>query len=338
VKETAVVVLNFNGRKLLEVYLPSVVKHSSADADVVVIDNNSSDESVLFLSENYPQVQIIQLDTNSGYAGGYNQGLKFLNYKYYILLNSDVEVTSKWISPIIRIFKENPNVGCVQPKILDYKKKHLFEYAGSAGGYLDKDGFPFCRGRLLMHIESDTGQYDERAEVFWASGAALFISHEAFHRVNGFDEDFFAHMEEIDLCWRLQNVGYTHYCEPSSTVYHLGGGTLNQQSSHKTYLNFRNNLFIITKNYSGSLFIKIFYRMALDGVAAWRFLFRGEVSNFIAVAKAHLFYYLALPSLLRKRKSLAKKPFSELKGMTSKSLIQSFFLKKKHTFSELMEE
>lgn len=334
-KNLAVVILNYNGRTLLERFLPSVTAHSE-QADIVVVDNNSSDESISFIKENYPSIQVVALDKNLGYAGGYNLGLSFLDYNYYVLLNSDVEVTPNWLAPQLKWAEEHPDLGCIQPKILDLNNRSKFEYAGAAGGYIDKDMFPLCRGRLLNVCENDTGQYDTPEEVFWASGAALFISQERFNEVEGFDEDFFAHMEEIDLCWRLQNLGYINYCLPESSVFHLGGGTLSAHSSQKTYLNFRNNLYIITKNYQGLIFFKIFYRMALDGIAAWRFLFRGEVPNFIAVAKAHFSFYLNLPKMLKKRKKHLPKHKIKLKGKINKSLIFNFFIKKNTTFRELI--
>jgi len=336
-KETAVVILNYNGRNLLETYLPSVVKHSQ-QAEVVIIDNASTDESIKFLTEFYPTLQIVSLDKNLGYAGGYNQGLKFLNNKNFLLLNSDVEVTENWLNPILDFYHSHEKVGCIQPKILDWNDKSKFEYAGAAGGFMDKDLFAFCRGRMLGELEVDSGQYDQPLAVFWASGASLFISSEVFNDIGGFDEDFFAHMEEIDLCWRLQNKGYTNYCVPQSKVYHLGGGTLSQQNSHKTYLNFRNNLFIITKNYGDILLFKVFYRMLLDGIAAWRFLFRGEVNNFMAVCQAHLMYYWHLPSLLRKRKKCLPKEKNDIKGFVNKSLIYSFFILKIRKYSDFMKQ
>tara|TARA_B100000768_G_C11284489_1_gene381261 strand:+ start:9938 stop:10948 length:1011 start_codon:yes stop_codon:yes gene_type:complete len=335
-KETAVVILNFNGRKLLETYLSSVVKYSH-QAEVIIIDNASTDESIPYLNEFHPTLQIVSLDKNLGYAGGYNYGLKFINNKNLLLLNSDVEVTENWLGPILEFHESHENVGCIQPKILDWNDKSKFEYAGAAGGFMDKDLFAFCRGRMLSELEIDSGQYDEPLEVFWASGASLFISSAVFKDIGGFDEDFFAHMEEIDLCWRLQNKGYTNYCVPESRVYHLGGGTLSQNNSHKTYLNFRNNLFIITKNFRGILIFKIFYRMLLDGIAAWRFLFRGEVANFIAVAKAHFMYYWHLPVLLKKRKKCLPKEKVEIKGFVNKSLIYSFFILKIKKYSEFMK-
>lgn len=327
--------MNFNGRKLLEKFLPSVTAYSD-QADIVVIDNNSSDDSILFIETNYKSIQIVQLDTNLGYAGGYNQGLSFLNYKFYVLLNSDVEVTPNWLNPLIDWQTKHPNFGCIQPKILDLNQRNQFEYAGAAGGFMDKDMFPLCRGRILNMCEKDKGQYDLPMEVFWASGAALFISKKKFDLVNGFDEDFFAHMEEIDLCWRLQNLGYSNYCVPQSKVYHLGGGTLSAHSSQKTYLNFRNNLYIIVKNYQGFLLFKVFYRMILDGIAAWRFFFRGEFSNFIAVGKAHYSFYMNLPKMLHKRKKHLPTNTIELSGKINKSLIFNFFIKKINTFQELI--
>jgi GT2 family glycosyltransferase len=307
--QIAVVILNWNGQKFLEQFLPKVIQYSSI-AKVCVADNQSSDDSVAFVKKHFPEVIIIQNTSNNGFAGGYNVALKQINAEYYVLLNSDVEVTEHWLEPTIALMDSNKNIAACQPKILDYNHKHLFEYAGAAGGFIDKYGYPFCRGRVFNDLEEDKNQYNDAVEVFWATGACMFVRAEAFWKVGGFDIDYFAHMEEIDLCWRLKNIGYQIYTEPKSLVYHVGGGTLHKLSPTKTYLNFRNNLTTLTKNSSPRfLFFKILYRMVLDGIAAYKFLFEGKGAHFIAVAKAHVSFYAQLSSTLKKRKaneSLAK--------------------------------
>lgn len=249
-KKTAVVILNWNGRKFLKKFLPDVIKFSKKDAEVIVADNASTDDSVAVLKADFPEIRIIENKSNGGFAKGYNQALKLIDAEYYILLNSDIEVTENWINPVIELMESDKNIAACQPKIRSYHEKEKFEYAGAAGGFIDKFGYPFCRGRIFQSLEEDKGQYDDTVEIFWATGAALFIRAELYHKLGGMDDDFFAHMEEIDLCWRLKNEGYKiMYC-PKSTVYHVGGGTLPTSSSWKTYLNFRNNFFLIYKNHS----------------------------------------------------------------------------------------
>ncbi len=299
--KVAVVILNWNGKSFLEKFLPTVIQYSSG-AQIIVADNQSSDDSVAFLKTQFPQVSVILNPSNDGFATGYNLALKQVKAEYYVLLNSDVEVTENWLQPIIKLMDENLKVAACQPKILDYNHPTKFEYAGAAGGFIDKYGYPFCRGRIFNVLEEDKAQYDTAKEVFWATGACMFVRAEAFWKVGGFDDDYFAHMEEIDVCWRMKNIGYQIYVEPSSKVYHVGGGTLNKLSPRKTFLNFRNNLTTLTKNASPRfLFFKIIYRMILDGVAAFKFLLEGNGSHFIAVIKAHFSFYKHLPSTLKKR-------------------------------------
>lgn len=335
----AVVVLNFNGKSFLEKFLPDILLHS-APHTVVVADNGSSDGSVEFLRQNFAAVTIVQNTGNFGYAKGYNMALKEIQADYYVLLNSDVEVTQNWIAPILGLMKTNPTIAACQPKILDYRQRQMFEYAGAAGGYIDRFGYPFCRGRVFNTLEEDKGQFDTTAEVFWATGACLFVKSSAFWQVGGLDDDYFAHMEEIDLCWRLKNFGYSIYIEPASVVYHLGGGTLNKLSSRKTFLNFRNNLATLTKNHPGkNLAGKLFIRMVLDGVAAFKFLFDGQPKHFFAVIRAHFAYYAWLPAILSKRRKLMRQPgFRFSFSMVYKgNIVSEYFLKHKRTFDKLRE-
>jgi len=335
--KVAVVILNWNGKKFLEKFLPSVILYSTSNAQIIVADNASTDDSVSFLTTNYPQVKIIKNTVNGGFAKGYNDALKQIKAEYYVLLNSDVEVTRNWIEPIIKLMDDDTSIAACQPKIKNYNKKSYFEYAGAAGGFVDKYGYPFCRGRILENIEEDKGQYNDTREIFWATGACLFIRAANFHQVEGFDEDFFAHMEEIDLCWRLKNLGYkVMYC-PDSTVYHVGGGTLNKTSSYKTFLNFRNNLMLLLKNHPPNyLYIKIFIRFLLDGIAGLKFLLSGQFNHFIAVIKAHFSFYASFGKTLKKRKQLSQ----GIKQYTTKavylhSIISDYYVRGKKTFTEI---
>ena len=269
---------------------------------------------------------------------GYNKALKKIDSDYYILLNSDVEVTANWIEPVIELMENDKKIAACQPKLLDFKNRNLFEYAGASGGFIDNYGYPFCRGRLFNSLEKDTNQYNNATEVFWATGACLFVKAKAFWEVGGLDDDYFAHMEEIDLCWRLKNVGYTIYVEPKSIVYHVGGGTLNKLSSQKTYLNFRNNLITLTKNHSSSfLFFKLLYRFILDGIAGIKFLIDAQPKHFFAVIRAHFAYYYRLPKTLSKRKNLKQLPnFKFNRKLTYKgNIVFDYFLNKKKKFSDL---
>jgi GT2 family glycosyltransferase len=337
IEKAAVVILNYNGRNYLEKFLPNIIRNS-APYPVYVADNGSTDDSISFLEENFESVIILSNGVNYGYAKGYNLALSKIEAEYYILLNSDVEVTVNWILPILELMDRQAKIAACQPRILDYKKRSKFEYAGAAGGFIDAYGYPFCRGRIFNVIEYDKGQYNEACETFWASGAALFLRSNAFKKVGGFDDSYFAHMEEIDLCWRLKNFGYQIYIQPSSTIYHIGGGTLHKASRHKTFLNFRNNLTTLTKNHpSKYLFLKIVFRMLLDGVAAYKFLFSGQVKHFLAVMHAHFDYYYRLPSTLKERKRLIRaQGFAfNLLGMYKGNIVFEHFLKKKKRFVEL---
>ncbi|MBA3680065.1 MAG: glycosyltransferase family 2 protein [Bacteroidetes bacterium] len=340
VPEVAVVILNFNGKFFLERFLPGVLQHS-AGHKVYVADNASTDDSVAFLRTNFPQVNIVVNNENSGYAKGYNTALKQITADYYILLNSDVEVTANWIEPVIALMQKDEKIGACQPKLLDFNDKDLFEYAGASGGFIDTYGYPFCRGRIFNSLEKDNGQYNNSTEVFWATGACLFVNTKAFWQVGGLDDDYFAHMEEIDLCWRLKNVGYSIYVQPASTIYHVGGGTLNKLSSRKTFLNFRNNLITLTKNHSSAyLFIKIFYRLILDSIAAFKFLAAAQPSHFWAVIRAHFAYYFLLPQTLSKRKKLKQQvDFKFNRSFTYKgNIVFDHFLKGKKKFTDLEKD
>jgi GT2 family glycosyltransferase len=336
--KVAVVILNYNGKNYLERFLPSVVSNSSG-ARLYIADNNSTDDSIPFLEQHYPQIDIIRISSNNGYSKGYNIALRSIQAEYYILLNSDVEVTPGWIEPVIAIMESDEQIAACQPKIKSYHNKKAFEYAGAAGGFIDRLGYPFCRGRIFNSIEEDHGQYDDNCEIFWASGACLFIKVPLFHKIGGFDEDFFAHMEEIDLCWKLKNQGYKIYYAGQSTVYHVGGGTLSKTSPHKTYLNFRNNLSLLYQNLpSNKLFAVIFSRLLLDGVAGIRFLFSGSMAHFFAILRAHFSIYANFKKLKTKRKyniSKKKKGMEDLKGIYAGSIVFDHFILRIKKFSEI---
>jgi hypothetical protein len=332
--KTAVVILNWNGKHWLEKFLPNVISNS-LDATVIVADNNSTDDSVSYLKENFPNIQIIQNNGNYGYAKGYNLSLKQIDAQYFILLNSDIEVTENWISPIISLMDSNNTISACQPKILDYNNKTKFEYAGASGGYIDKFGYPFCRGRIFDDLEEDKGQYNKVTEVFWATGACLFVRASHFWEVGGLDNDFFAHQEEIDLCWRFKNKGYKIMADPKSVVYHVGGGTLNVGSPFKTHLNFRNNLYMLFKNLPlSSLFTVIPTRLVLDGIAAITFLNKEKgMSHLFAIAKAHFAFYFEIPKLITKRRKISQK--SSLTGKMNYSILMKNKLKGIKNFSDL---
>lgn len=329
----AIVILNWNGRDLLEKFLPSVVSYSQDDAEIYVADNNSSDDSIDFLNKNYPGVKIVQNKVNGGFAKGYNDALKEIDADIYALVNSDIEVTENWLKPIIKAFEENSNTAVIQPKLLDYKNKSKFEYAGAAGGYVDFMGYPFCRGRVFMNLEYDKGQYNGTTDIFWACGACFFIKSEIYHEQKGFDEQYFAHQEEIDLCWRVQNEGYQIKCVGASTVYHVGGATLRETNPHKTYLNFRNSLFTISKNVPKRfVFIVIFLRLLLDGVAGLKFIFELRPVHTWAIIKAHLSFYRHLPKMLSKRRALS---FKQTNYFYCFSIVWEHFILRKEKFTEL---
>ncbi len=277
----AVVILNWNGKQLLEKFLPSIEKYSKLNnVEIVVADNDSKDDSVNFIKQKYPRVKIVQNLENGGYAKGYNDALQHINADIYALVNSDIEVTEGWLNPIIKTFENEPNTAIIQPKILDYTDKDLFEYAGAAGGFIDKFGYPYCRGRIFSELEKDTQQFNDIIDIFWASGACFFIRSSIFHQVNGFDEDYFAHQEEIDLCWKVQNLEKTIKYVGTSTVFHVGGATLKEANPRKTFLNFRNSMFTLVKNLpKNQLFPILFTRLVLDAIAGIKFL--AELRPFI---------------------------------------------------------
>ncbi len=326
----AIVILNWNGKALLQQFLPSVVAHSK-EATIYLADNASSDDSVLFVAKNYPDVTVIKNTQNGGYAKGYNDALQHIDADLYCLLNSDVEVTKHWLQPIIEAFKNDSKTAIIQPKILDYKQKKCFEYAGAAGGYIDKYAYPYCRGRIFNTIEKDTGQYNDTQDITWASGACFFIKKSVFNELGGFDNSFFAHMEEIDLCWRAKNTGYNVKYVGSSSVFHIGGATLSAVNPKKTYLNFRNSLFTLTKNAGGTICLLIFTRLILDGIAGLNFLFIGQPSNTLAILKAHFSYYLNLKQLLNQRKQLKQSTTYYNKT----SIVWLYFFKHKKVFKNL---
>lgn len=302
-KSIAVVILNWNGKKLLEQFLPSVIKYSE-EAQIYVADNASTDDSVVYLQENFPKVKLIINSNNYGFAKGYNEALKSVEEDIYALVNSDIEVTENWLSPVLELFEQDGETAVIQPKILDYKKKTHFEYAGAAGGFIDKYGYPFCRGRILNTIEEDKGQYDDISEIFWASGACFFIRKSVYRELGGFDDDFFAHQEEIDLCWRAFNKNYkARFCY-ASKVFHVGGATLSTTNPRKTYLNFRNSLLMVLKNVpSAKLPLVFFTRLCLDGLAGINYIFHGKFGHTLAIIKAHFKVYTLLFNFLNKRGS-----------------------------------
>ncbi|MGB0891299.1 MAG: glycosyltransferase family 2 protein [Flavobacteriaceae bacterium] len=305
--KTAIVILNWNGKKLLEQFLPSVVNFSK-EAEVFVADNASTDDSVDFIKTKYPSVKIVQNKVNGGYAKGYNDALQQIDADIYCLLNSDIEVTENWLTPILDVFKTEENTAIIQPKLLDFKDKTKFEYAGAAGGFVDNYGYPYCRGRLFNDLETDNEQFNDITDIFWASGACLFIRSNVYQQLNGLDEDYFAHQEEIDLCWRAQNQGFNIKYVGTSTVYHVGGATLQETNPHKTYLNFRNSLFNLVKNTSSNLtFRVIFTRLVLDGIAGIKFLLELKPKHTFAIIKAHFSFYGNLSKNLKKRKNLKQK-------------------------------
>lgn len=336
----AVCILNYNTRQWLEMFLPSVMATQYGNLEIVLIDNASKDDSVDFVRTHYPTVKIISLQTNTGYAGGYNNGLREVDADIFVLLNSDVEVTPDWINPVLACLQADETTVAAQPKIRSYRERSSFEYAGAAGGFIDALGYPFCKGRILHICEEDKGQYDEDCtEIFWASGAALFIKAKAFRELEGFDEDFFAHMEEIDLCWRLKNAGYKIRSCTGSVVYHVGGGTLSQGSSRKVFFNFRNGLLMIIKNMPGwELAWKLPTRILLDYLAAIVFITVGNFKGAWAIVKAHWAVFTRLPYWLKKRAATHKKvKVRDYTGILKGSIVWRFFIGGKRAYSDLVK-
>lgn len=339
--KTAVVILNWNGLGYLQKFLETVINFSSGtDSDVYVADNASTDGSVEWIEANHKNVKIIRLAENHGFAGGYNLALGQIQTEYYVLLNSDIEVTDGWLEPLVNYLDNNPDVASCQPKILSYSNKNQFEYAGAAGGFIDKYGYPFCRGRIFDKTETDTGQYDTTIDTFWSSGACMIVRADAWKKCGGFDDTFFAHMEEIDLCWRFHKAGYRVGYNNKSVVFHVGGGSLPYNSPFKTYLNFRNSLFLLYKNLPDKNFrIVLFIRKLLDGVAALMFLFKGQFGSFRSVWKAHIAYYNSSAQLKVKREIVKKLETSSANNVIlNKSIVFEFYIKGNKTFDKIKTE
>lgn len=333
--QIAVVILNYNGQKHLADFLPSVIQYSS-DATIYVADNASTDCSLELLKTAFPSVKIIELKENHGFAQGYNEALEFVEAEYYVLLNSDVEVTPNWIEPVIELMNNDKTIAACQPKIKAFHQKSHFEYAGAAGGFIDHLGYPFCRGRIFQEIEQDLKQYDDNHEVFWATGACMFVRAEVFHQVGGFDGDFFAHMEEIDLCWRIHHAGYKVYACGSSEVYHVGGGTLHKSNPYKTFLNFRNGLAMLYKNHPDKGFsLAIFTRLILDGVAGIKFLLFDSWEDCWAVARAHFDFYAHFLSWYKKRKQIQRKDF--ISTVYRRNVVWQHFVDDVQTYNKLQK-
>ncbi|HJS00875.1 MAG TPA: glycosyltransferase family 2 protein [Flavobacterium sp.] len=320
-KKIAVVILNWNGVQLLEQFLPSIIQYS-AEADIYVADNASTDNSISFVEQHFPTVKIVKNNGNYGFAKGYNEALQHIDAELYALVNSDIEVTENWLQAILETFENEPQTAIIQPKLLDYKNKAYFEYAGAAGGFLDKYGYPYCRGRIFETIEKDNGQYNDSCEITWASGACFFIRSKVYHELNGFDRDFFAHQEEIDLCWRTKNKGYNIKYNPNSVVYHVGGATLQQGNPKKTFLNFRNSLLMLVKNLPKENFYSIlFTRLVLDGVAGIHFVLQGKFSHCVAILKAHFSFYRLFSVNYKKRGN-----FQSNQYYSQKSIVINYYL------------
>lgn len=309
------------------------MEHSFKDAAIIVADNGSTDGSVAFLEKEYPRIRVIRMDANLGFAGGYNAALRQIEADYYVLLNNDILVTPNWIPPLVTLMEQDKSIAACQPKILSLIEKHKFEYAGAAGGFIDSLGYPFCRGRIFQHIEDDTGQYDDACDVFWATGACLFVRGDLFHELGGFDDDFFAHMEEIDLCWRMKHLSYkVMYC-PHSHVYHLGGGSLPKRSSFKTFLNIRNNIIMLYKNLPSRRRRRVlFVRFFMDILASIKFLIDGGVKDFLAVFRAYAAFYSKLKHHRKKRVAIPPEPVT---GIYRGSIVFDHYLRRKKKFMQL---
>lgn len=337
-KKVAVVILNWNGKALLEQFLPSVIAHTPSDkADIVVADNGSTDDSVEMLRVRFPQVRLLLLDKNYGFAEGYNRALRDIDTPYSVLLNSDVEVSPGWLDAPLKALDEQPDIAAAQPKILAQRNKSYFEYAGACGGFMDRYGYPYCRGRLLHVIEKDNGQYDTPVDVLWATGACLFIRTAIYKQEGGLDGRFFAHQEEIDLCWRLRSRGYRLVCTPQSVVYHVGGATLNVESPHKTYLNFRNNLLMVYKNSSEADIKRVMRaRFFLDYLAALKFVLTGHLQNAKAIYKARQdFYHMKAEYASVRKENLEKTVVASIPELSHRSLIFTFYVKGIRRFSDM---
>jgi len=330
--KTAIVILNWNGRDLLAKFLPSVIAHSASQATVYVADNASSDDSVAYVRAHFPQVKIIENPENGGYARGYNLALPLVEEELLVLMNSDIETTDGWLTPIIHAFETESDLGAAQPKILDYKRPGYFEYAGAAGGFLDALGYPYCRGRIFDTVEKDIGQYDENKRIFWASGACFAIKKSVFWEAGALDEQFFAHQEEIDLCWRINALGFSVKYIANSSVYHVGGATLGAINPQKTFLNFRNTLFALLKNVPTSrVYVLLFLRMCLDAVAALKFMVEGKTAHCYAIFRAHVDFYRKFRDIHRKRSDFKKTNLY----FTKNSIVWLYFVEQKKVYTKI---
>jgi GT2 family glycosyltransferase len=336
--KTAIVILNWNGLGYLKMFLGTVLKYSrSSETSIFVADNCSTDGSLEWIADKFDEIGLIRLDKNHGFAGGYNLAINQIDADYFVLLNSDMEVTEGWLQPLVTLMENNPDVASCQPKILSYYKRDHFEHAGAAGGFIDKYGYPFCRGRILNRIEKDTGQYDTSIDVFWSSGACMIVRADAWKKCGGFDSAFFAHMEELDLCWRFSKCGYRVSYTPESKVYHVGGGALPYSSPFKTYLNFRNCLFLLYKNLPDNKLQKIlFIRKLMDGLAAIWFLINGSFGSVKSVWKAHIDFYRSINELREKRKLVKKLETGKFSApILNKSIVFEFYAKGNKTYNSL---
>jgi GT2 family glycosyltransferase len=336
--KVSIVILNWNGRNYLEKFLPYIFITTYPNYEVIVADNGSTDDSVSFIEKNYGEIRVIRFEQNYGFAKGYNEALQQVEGDYYVLLNSDVEVIPGWLEPMVNLLERDSNIAACQPKILAYNDRKKFEYAGAAGGWLDEYGYPFAKGRVFDITEEDHGQYDQQEEIFWASGAALFIRPSVFHAVKGFDNYFFAHQEEIDLCWRIQLAGYKIYSCPAAVVYHVGGGTLPRGNSLKTYLNFRNNRIMLSKNLPFSKKIWVMpVRNFLDAISAWKGLFTGDGGYFIAILRAQM-AFIKWWLFYKKKSVFPERRQGPLSGFLKKNMAWQHFVKKRRKFSEIVEK
>ena len=334
-KDISVVILNWNGSAMLQRFLPSVIRYSE-EAEIIVADNGSTDHSIDLLQEKFPSVRILPFRENYGFAEGYNRAIQQIETPYVLLLNDDVEVTPHWLQPLLEFMNHHPEVAACQPKILSETQRELFEYAGACGGFIDHLGYPYCRGRIFNHVEKDRGQYDQVCPIFWATGAALLVRTDVFRKEGGLDKRFFAHMEEIDFCWRLRSRNYGIYCIPQSTVYHVGGGTLPKSHPRKTFLNFRNNLLMLYKNLPEErLNFTLRIRYLLDLIAALKMLLSGQAKESMAIVKALRTFFKIRHDFDRQREeNLQKQQLKDIPEMRNESLLVAFYLKKKKKFED----
>jgi GT2 family glycosyltransferase len=336
-KKVTVAILNWNGKSFLQRFLETLVANTNSElAEIVIIDNNSTDDSVSYLKDNFPEIKTVILNDNFGFAGGYNRGLKDVKSEYFLLLNSDIEVPEKWLEPLVELMEKDRGIGVCGPKLLSFDDKNFFEYAGASGGYIDTFAYPFCRGRIFDKCESDNGQYNDITNCFWISGAALMIRSEIFKSAGGFDDDFFAHQEEIDLCWRVQNLGYKVAIQPLSFVYHVGGGTLPKSSPFKTYLNYRNNLYLIEKNIPKYKRNRVkLIRLFLDEIAYLQLILQGKFKEAFAIKKAYFHFWINSSKMSKQRKIIKPKSLKYLSGYYNRSIVFDFYILGKKMFSDL---